>query len=239
MSSDEKMARHWQLHTAYVQANTIKGYRYLDLSGVVLNRIGEHYNEVGIDLSGGTLSKPKDDLLPRAIRFSSGHIWLHYSEPESLAQVVDSAPEWIRGIAENLEVTKFSRLGLRIVYFLPSKDWHEDTQGLAQIVSPDFLGSKIGPVDDVEDVSFGYGVRIQSGDLIVHLQLGAVRPAGDVGSSVYSAPGLIFDIDLYERGKKGEGLPRRRTNGFIDLASSQASDYLEEIGTTILEGLDG
>ena len=102
--TEKNKKKKWTLHQAFTQAKTVKGYRYLDLAGLTLNRIGQFYEQHNIDAAGCLLRQRKEDVDPYEIRFSADTIWLHYAPIDSLNYVVDTAPEWIIGIAKDVEV---------------------------------------------------------------------------------------------------------------------------------------
>ena len=60
IEASEKTVKKWTLHEAFVQAKLFNGFRYLDLSGVVLNRIGKFYEEKNIDPAGCLLRRRTD-----------------------------------------------------------------------------------------------------------------------------------------------------------------------------------
>ncbi len=240
MARTEEKARIWTLHNVFVQANTIRGYRYLDLSGVVLNRIAKNYVRYAIEPSGCVLIEPNDSHVPYSVRFSSERIWLQYRDIESLNHVVDTAPEWIRSIAQDVQVNRFSRLGFRSVYFIPSNDWVNDTSALAQLMTGEILRDKITQTVDAETLRFEYGLRIPSGNLYIHIRINAVGPIGDEGGETgYPSAGIVFDLDIFMRDSKGPGIPRRETNKFVVAAKDKIQEYLEDIGSKILGVLNG
>lgn len=224
------------LHQVFVQANTIAGYRYLDLTGVVLNRIGDLYSEHSIDPAGALLKSPKDTNDPYAIRFSPGRIWLHYAPVDSLKYVIDTAPEWITSIARDLEVKRFSRLGLRSEFFKAYKDIVKASTELSKKVSGELLQDMIAEIDDPIDAAFEYVVRIPLKQYIAGIRITFVRIAREpTNPAEFPSDGLIFDLDIYRR-RSPDGLPRAETEGFLKTATDYTYDLLERIGYKLLEG---
>lgn len=229
-----------QLHAVFVQANTIKGHRYLDLSGVVVNRIGGLYDEITIDPGGCLMRKPKDAKDPYAIRFSTDRIWLHYVQLNSLAFVVDTAPEWIGGIAKDIEVTRFSRLGLRCEYFAPCADIISASIVLSRKVTGAMLQDMIAPVNDAEDVFFEYTARVPVKNFIAGIRTATVRTLRPPREPTdYPGNGLLFDVDMYRRGKLPDGFSHAETRGFVKLATENIHILLERIGYRLLEVSNG
>ncbi len=113
----------WSVHDVFVQANVVHGYRYLDLSGVVLNILSDRYKQVNLISPAGTsLSDPVDMKDPYEIRFSSARIWLHYVGIDAVQKIEGTAREMMKSIAEKFEMNEFNRYGVRVSYFIATKD---------------------------------------------------------------------------------------------------------------------
>ena len=230
----------WNLHTAFVQANTIKGYRYLDLSGVVLNRVAEHYENFTVEPAGCALRNPKNENDPFAIRFGPDRIWLQYISLDSLQLVVDTAPEWINGIATDIEVTQFSRLALRVRFFTSSDRIVEATARLFRGITSGSLHGMIAEVKDKKDVRAAYGIRVPIDDLIADIHIVSMTTARPAQSpEEYPSDGFIFDVDLYRRAEAPDVIPRRETARFLESANRHVYDLLEKVGYKLLEESHG
>lgn len=234
-SSNNKL----QLHAVFVQANPIAGYRYLDLSGIVLNRIADLYSGYTIDTEGCILIKPKDLKDPYSIRFSAQRIWLHYALIESLKYVEDTASQWIESISKDIEVTRFSRLGVRSEFFTPCTDIVKSTTILSRKVSSSVFQSMIAEVEDPADAAIEFTIRIPIKQFIASIRVTTVRiirkPTESTKSIDYPSDGLIFDVDIYRRRKPPEGLSKAEIKGFIKSASDHTSELLEKVGYSLLE----
>jgi hypothetical protein len=236
----EKNSSKWLLHGAFVQGNPVKGYEYLDRSGAVLNKIGDMYNQRIIDPGGCLLSDRKDIKDPYSIRFSPNRIWLHYVSTDSLKYVIDTAPQWIQSIARDINVTHFSRLGLRVEYFAPSSDIISTSLYISKKISGDIFHSLINKVDSRDDVDIEYRLRVPLHPFMASVRIGIIKTSGEPRTPVeYSSDGLIFDVDVYRRSKKPEGLPRAETKSFLSQAVDKIYYLLEEIGYSVLEVSDG
>jgi len=229
-----------RLHAVFVQANTIKGYRYLDLSGVVLNRIADRYREFTIDPGGCIMRDPKDAKDPYAIRFSSDRIWLHYVPVESLKYVLDTAPEWISSIAKDIDVRRFGRLGLRCQFFAPCKDIVKASTVLSKKISGDILQNTIAEVDDRKDAVVEYHMRVPVGRFIAAIHVATIKIMREPRTAVdFQSDGLLFDVDIYLRREPPTDIPRAETKGFLASAIDQVYNLLERVGYNLLEGYDG
>lgn len=234
---DENSSHKWNLHQVFVQANTIKGYRYLDLSGVVLNRISNLYEEFGIDPGGCLLQYPKDAKNPYAIRFSPDRIWLHYVPIESLAYVVDTAPEWISSIAKDIEVSRFSRLGLRSEFFLPCTNIAKASTFLTKRVSSEIIASRVNQIEDRLDVATECHFRLRVANFITAIRLRIVKIIREPTTPRdYDSDGLIFDVDVYLRKNPPEDILRGQTRNILTSATDQVYDLLKDVAYNLVEG---
>jgi hypothetical protein len=228
------------LHQAFVQARLVKGYRFLDLSGVVLNRIGELYEEMNISPGGGILSKRRNPKDPYAIRFSADVIWLHYAPVGSLEYLVDTASEWVNSIARDIEVKDFQSLGLRSQYFVRSRDIIKSSTLLGKRISGEMLQGVIADVSEARDVGVEYVVRVPIKKFIGVVRANTIRILREAGEPVeYPSDGLCFDVDIYWRRKEPNLIPRAETKGFIRAAADHTYELLEKVGYKLMEGVDG
>jgi len=237
---EKKDLNTWNLHQVFVQSGLVKGYRYLDLSGVVLNRIGDLYEEIGIDPAGGVLKKRKNIRDPYAIRFSTEAIWLQYAPIESLEYVVDTAHEWINSIAKDIEVRNFRTLGVRSHYFVASTNIIKSSTLLARKISGDILQDTITDVSEPRDVGLNYMVRVPVKNFIAVVRAQTIRVVREAIEPVdYPSDGLLFDVDIYWRKEGPNLIPRAETKGFVRSAADLTYDLLEKIGYKLLEGNHG
>ncbi|GEM_PF-6813724 len=240
----EKTARNgkkkWTLHQAFTQAKTVKGYRYLDSAGLTLNRIGQFYKQHNIDPGGCLLSQRREDADPYEIRFSADTIWLRYALIDSLTHVVDTAPEWITGIAKDIEVKNFRTLGLRSQFFVETENIVKSSTSLAKIISGVLLQDIIAEVEKKEDVGIEYAVRFPIKKYIGVLRMNNIRLLREPKDPVdYPSDGLLFDVDVYWRREEPNTISRNETAGFLKSAADIEYEMLGKIGARLLEEIDG
>lgn len=238
MTEKTSKIKTWSLHSTFVQANLINGFRYLDLSGKVLNRIRNEYLELQFVAPVGTgLFLPKKVGEPYAIRFGADRIWLQYAPIESLDHVVANAPPIIRTIAEDIEVTQFDRLGMRAVYFVPCDDLLEATSSLKLNVVGGAFTSFLTK-DPRKEARFQAIVpfSFKEHEIIIRLQgIDIVRPARQPGD--YPSQGLLFDVDVGHKAKEGVPIRRSETTEIAKAMSETARTMLFEVGHKLLEGI--
>jgi len=228
------------LHQAFVQARLAKGYRFLDLSGIVLNRLGELYEEINISPAGGVLSKRRNSKDPYAVRFSTEVIWLRYVPLESLEYVVDTASDWINSIARDIEVKNFKTLGLRSQYFVKSTHIIKSATLLAKRISGEALQSIITDVGESRDVGIEYVVRVPINKFIAVVRANAIRILRVAEESIdYPSDGLCFDVDIYWQRKEPNLIPRAETKDFLRSGADHTYELLEKIGYKLMEDING
>ena len=234
--TDNKDNGKLELHQVFAQANTIAGYRYLDLTGVIMNKIGDFYNYSAVDLAGSILRNPRDDKDPYSIRFASDRIWLHYAPVDSLKYIIDTAPEWIMNLAKEMEVARFSRLGLRSHFFKPCEDIVKAVTSLSRKASGSIFQDIITEVDDPLDIAFSYVTRIPVKQYIASIGVTVLQVnRAPINPFDFPSDGLVFDVDIYRRRKPPEGLHRSELPKFFKTASDITYELLEKIGYRLME----
>ena len=229
----------WELHAAYVQANMLQGFRYLDLSGVVLNKVADRYRVHTVDPGGTVLRDPVTEDAPYQVRFGADRIWLHYAPLESLAPVLDTAAGWIQSISTDIEVTRFSRLGLRIDYFHPVTDLVATTKALNDLMPVRLLEGFVSPVKHDDDAEFSFSTRFPVEKLIVKILINSVHimaPWSKPGD--YESNGVSFALDVYEQPHDGNSIRRNGVPDFLERARAQIEGLVESIGVPILQELN-
>lgn len=115
------------LSAAYFQADTIKGYRFWDQTGVVANHYVDRFQTIEY-VAPGTLvcarpRDPGDDL--GEVRVNPHAIWLSFREQSALDDIAREASRQVDWIARACDVSDFSRLGLRVLLLWPANDAQE------------------------------------------------------------------------------------------------------------------
>ena len=121
------------LSAAYFQADTIKGYRFWDQTGVVANHYVDRFQTIEY-IAPGTLvcarpRDPGDDL--GEVRVNPHAIWLSFRERSALDHIAREASGQVDWIARACDVTDFSRLGLRVLLLWPANGSEEVVDLLA------------------------------------------------------------------------------------------------------------
>ncbi len=227
----------WSVHDVFVQANVIHGYRYLDLTGTVLNILSDRYKQVNLISPEGTgLSDPVDIKDPIDVQFGPVRIWLHYVGIDAPQKIEKTAPFLMKSIAEKLEMQKFNRYGVRISYFIMTKD----VLKAAEVVSRKIVSSPIAELiaNRRLDIPTNLEIPLVFNDMEVILRFRwIVSKPGPVNPVIYSGNGLILDIDLGQRSDD----PAFRRNDFEKLMSKAIETHTEllvKYGQPLLRGVE-
>jgi hypothetical protein len=218
-----------KLQDTFVQVDNIKGFRYLDLTGQVLNRISHNYRQYGVDpILGCILTIPTSPDFPTQIRFSSGQIWLHYQGENSAARAVDTAYEWIQGIAQDIEVSSFKRFGMRCLYFVELEQFVRDSGLLLDSLSSDIIRSQI-KVHEKEDIDIGLHFRTPIEGMVARISVDTIRLTRVQASeqSQDERDGFMFDVDVYRSGQFA-GIPRGEVKELMKNAKKYIEHFLVE-----------
>ena len=95
------MGKRW-LTDSYFQANTIKGHRYLDDAGKIMNRWDSEFPNKDVGLQGLSMRNP--DALMRELRVDNRTIWIRFSFADRLRQITELSINITTEICEILEV---------------------------------------------------------------------------------------------------------------------------------------
>ena len=114
-----------KLADAFVQVTTIKGNRYLDKCGMVMNAFDERFPEKEIqsdNLGTNTLSMVNRESSFRQVRMNVNTIWLSFERPPTPQFSMDQSTTTIQEICGIIDVTHFSRIALRTQHIVYEQD---------------------------------------------------------------------------------------------------------------------
>ena len=228
----------WNLHQVFVQLNLIDGYRYLDLTGVVLNRIRRDFRDLDVvDPLGTMLRTPNREGAPYSIRFTAERIWMQFAPIDTLDHVAVTAPPILRSIAEDIQASRFDRLGVRTEYLLRT----QKTQEVAYTVAQNLIGGPFAqylttsPQEDMRlavEVPFTFRktnvmVRVRKIDITSP----PMRPGE------YPESGIVLDVDIGQRAPDATPFRRGQLASLTRIATERMRELLREIGLPLLKGV--
>lgn len=179
---------------AFVQANTLKGWRYLDLAGSVMNHYTDTFVDMNVGLQGLGMRNPA--AVMDEARVTPHEIWVGFTRPATLGFVTDKSWNFIATVAEMLGIQTFSRLGLRLQYVLGDP---ADARSIARAAGLIFGGLWTG-LGDPE--SFGAMMQVRAGqDLSAAIRIDPVKLAeGAKEDAALPKDGFNFDADVFRTG---------------------------------------
>ncbi len=193
------------LEAAYYQVDTIRGFRYLDMAGVVMNRWDDEFPKKSVSTNGLDLSGGSGPIVRATV--SNTKIWTHVRRPSSPGNALEIASDFCDAVGSILGVTRYKRAGLRLQY---AKDI-EHREVAVRRASESLLSPQFNAVAD--DRSVVDGVRVQK-DLV----MGTVRMHLIVGIEQRSDAAKDISED-----KQDEGDEERKSTLVVD-----ADIYIQE-----------
>ena len=179
---------------AYCQVNTLKGHRYLDDAGKIMNLYDDTFTEKSVGLDG--LHMVHKGATLEGLRVTIDRIWLAFAKPDTLQYVFDNASKLTNQVAEIINVTEAERFGLRLEHLYPI----EDTV-TARAMAAGIFREALLP-EDMQLSTFEAVVEAHGDDLNVILRVRPVRRSAEPEEAKALLEfGIMFDADIYRRGK--------------------------------------
>jgi hypothetical protein len=193
----DKKPNLWLEHGAFFQANTIKGARYLDDCGKIMNEYSDNYADVSYTLNGLKLSKPNTQSMPEQIDVNTTNIHIACYGDDCIEKMVKTAAQITKKISETMGVESYSRLGFRVNYYkqIPELDRYLSKLG-SKIIAPDFhaLFMPTGQISEAalltKSITKPFTVRFSFNPVIVE------HPSSEKYG--FSENGMVIDIDIGE-----------------------------------------
>jgi hypothetical protein len=198
---------------SFLQVNLVKGYKYVDRAGEIVNSFSDLTTpDFQMNAGGLILNKPLSNV--EEIKISSTMIWFKFVDPDSLDLSYQTYKKEAQKILEILDVAEIQRIGWRNYFVI-------DLSSSAEV--REFLGNAVDvKVRDCSLSQVKLSVKISdevSGTLFLN----------EATNSDQGTPALMFDLDLFHKDRMpiediGKILGKFReylgsTNGFIALVN--------------------
>lgn len=108
------------LYNMFVQANTIRGNRYLDDAGKIMNFYEEDFPAMEVGLDGLKMRNPDTKL--RTVQVTTELVWVHIELPDTLTYGSDQAYRIISRVCDIIDVTQLKRMGMRFVHLISTEN---------------------------------------------------------------------------------------------------------------------
>lgn len=213
----------FHLHNLFFQSNTLSGYAFFDVSGKIMNKFADRYEDVNNGLEGLQMRTPKDPQEPlHAVRVAPNHLWGRAIDPLELAPLHKRIVEFTKQTAAILGVTSFTRLGLRGEYYAPADLSSPEVRALAAaIVGPSLQGDVGDLRNSIEFDVWFKGSTSQLGQRVSMKTIKITRPARDPGD--YPLDGIVLDVDIFDDNKS----PITEMDRFLSAAGHQRDDIFK------------
>lgn len=188
---------------AFCQANTVKGWRYLDVAGEIVNRHIDQLPDIEVGLNGLTM-KNSSAVMDEA-RVSVRHIWVGFTRPATTRLVTDQAFAFINSVSESLGVAGFDRVGVRLQYLNPLPTVGRAIPHMAQTLVAKPLIELSGRLS-----SFESQVELAlADDRTASIRVQPARLADPAGDPFLPHEGLLYDCDAARTGSIAKSDLRR------------------------------
>lgn len=215
---------------AYFQANMLKGWRYLDDAGKIMNRWLDRFSETTVGVDGLVMRNP--DATLREIQVSVHRIWLAFSTPDTIRLVCDQSAKICTQISDIIDVSSYNRLGMRLQYLHPMPDAESCRRLVSNNLVPDSFQNSL-KATGLDLHSADAGMDFRDSKLKVRLSISSVKRARKP-SKPDKLPdiGVMFDIDLYQ----DEQTDKAKILTFVRAVEAWVSENVYRIAEFSLKG---
>jgi hypothetical protein len=204
----------------------VKGHRYLDDAGKIMNHWDSEFPTKEVGLDGLLMTNPHAIL--RDLRIDNRTIWIHLRLPEAVKQVVDLSMNITEQICEIIDVKQFGRLGLRLNFI------HDlgDSSNMLDIVGSNLFSSECLQLAKTAGSGgdFDFALLLGTKDVSLNLRVATVRKKPDVKlDKELPESGVLLDVDIFREGTSFLDDMKR----FGRLAKDWVDDELPKIENTL------
>jgi hypothetical protein len=213
------------LVNVFCQVDILKGFRYLDDAGKIMNKYDDDFPEKRVSPEG--LHMINKGAVLSEVRVSPEQIWLGFAKPDSLQYVLDHAWPLVRDVAAIIEVVEARRFGLRLEHLCPVSDAEAATRSAARTIFADVLLPA-----SAEPSFFEAMVETKAEDLEIALR---VRPVRRVikprEPDTLPDFAMMFDADIH---RGGEALPVADVRKFLRACGSWVKSSLPPLAKRVM-----
>lgn len=167
---------------SFFQLNTIKGFKYIDKAGEIVNayHIEENVPSFSMGLEGLVIEKPKDKI--DILKITSQTIWAKFSQINSLDMIIRLFVQEASNIINILEVEKINRIGWRNYFIYDFIDKTKQDEYFKKLVTLNNL--------TLSTASFHISTKH---DFKINL---IIQPV--IKNDEQMTSGVLFDVDIYQ-----------------------------------------
>lgn len=203
---------------SFIQINTIKGFKYIDKAGEVVNKY--HHKETApvfsMGLNGLVIQTPKEKI--SELKITPQIIWMKFTEIDSLDMVLNLFNTESKSILEILDIDTVSRVGWRN-YFIHEFNNQESQEKYFKNLTKFKNGSLAIARFDIDTKK----------DFKANLMIQPV-----IKNDENKTPGVLFDIDIFQTGKITNADISKVLNNFKEYLKNSA-DFLTILNDTFIK----
>lgn len=198
MSNKIKKLNQLKNTESFLQANTIKGFKYIDKAGELVNL---YYKKdvaplFNMNLDGLVIEKPIDKV--EQLKITPISVWMRFTEIDSLDSISRIYDKELRGVCNILSVEKINRIGWRNYFIYEFTDPKQEETVLNNLkilnqTQTEFIRIKVKTTKSFEAL------------LMLQILAKSDKPENKA---------LLFDIDLFQRGELDVNKTQNVLNNF-------------------------
>lgn len=171
-----------KLVESFCQINYLKGFKYIDSAGQILNLYQKNDGTVKYQMSPDQLVIYDPTKEIQELKVANFDIWLHFTEPNNLGEVERLSLQEMSKILPIIDVEDLLRIGWRNFYILELDDSQKNK--FEKILETD--GGKINGftmVDESKDIKLAVNVSLV------------------IKNDHSKKPAILFDLDTFQKDK--------------------------------------
>lgn len=170
---------------SFIQVNTIKGFKYVDRAGEIVNAYHRNNSapQFQMDLGGLIIVRPIDKI--EELKITSQVIWAKFSDIDSLDFIATLFSKEAENILNILEVEKISRVGWRNYFVHEFLNKEKQKEYLEKFAVIENTKPSVIRLEVKTDKDFNANLVIQ--------------PV--IKNDTEKTHGILFDIDIFQNGE--------------------------------------
>lgn len=211
----------------FVQVNFVRGWRYLDDAGKIMNRYDDEFPAKEVGVQGLKLQEGKPPLIELTV--APDRLWLHFDRPGTITLAGDQSLPYIADISDILSVTNSSRFGLRSQWVLPTDSIEA---GAATVRAAAFANQLVEALPgEATDGSVELKWKLPEG-ILTTLRLSVGERGKKPSAKDLPAYVIVIDLDVSQKSDEGK-LTIAQFRPFTKVAERWTRIAIDSIGKVI------
>lgn len=170
----------------FIQVNFIKGYKYIDRAGELVNYFHKDKTapKFAMDLGGLVIYNPDEKI--EEIKVSSTSFWAHFVSPDSLEVMDDFYKQKVSDIVKVLDIEEVARVGWRNYFVYEFKDETDREASLKKFIPINGM--------NLEEIYF----TSECNKIQLNIRIRKVLRNNDKTGGV-ETPAILIDMDFFNK----------------------------------------